>query len=444
MMNENYMDEIIKRELKKETIEVPEDIKSKINDTIVNLNTRKKKKTKLKIAVSVAAIFVAFLTLGITMPAYAQNIPIIGSIFKLLDNGVYEEYDEYSSDINVTKESNGVKVTISSIVYDGIDLNVAYTVERDEPMKSNPHILGKDFFINGNLTTFSSSGSGKFLDGNKTYIGVETFKVSKDEVPKDVQDKTLLGGYVEVPDEFTLTLNIKEFLGEIKGDWDFNIQVASEKVNGKVKEINVDKNLNKLATDMKVNKVITTPINTVIYTSSKNEENVTDINYIVVDDKGRMLQMKSGSGSGDAENYYSSYNFKEKYEDSKSLTFIPFTQTYENNVETLKTDLNINGESKISIENYGDMIINKIEETEEGTKIYYKTKYGFLVNPINIKDKETGKNYDRITSSKQEDIGEYSAVFEKIDSSKNYTIECQDISKTIKIYDDLKFTVNLD
>lgn len=147
MMNENYMDEIIKRELKKETIEVPEDIKSKINDTIVNLNTRKKKKTKLKIAVSVAAIFVAFLTLGITMPAYAQNIPIIGSIFKLLDNGVYEEYDEYSSDINVTKESNGVKVTISSIVYDGIDLNVAYTVERDEPIKSNPHILGKDFFI---------------------------------------------------------------------------------------------------------------------------------------------------------------------------------------------------------------------------------------------------------------------------------------------------------
>ena len=444
MVNENYMDEIIKRELRKETIEVPEDIKSKINDTLVNLNIRKKKKTKLKIAVSVAAIFVAFLTLGITMPAYAKNIPIIGSIFKLLDNGLYEKYDKYASDINVTKESNGVKVRISSIVYDGIDLNVAYTVESNEPMKSNPHILEKDFFINGKLTTFSSGGDGKFLDGNKTYVGVETFKVSKGEVPKEVQEKMFLGGYVDIPDEFTLTLKIKEFLGEIKGDWDFNIQVASEKVNGKVKEIDINKDLNQIAEDMKVNKVITTPINTVVYASAKNDGSSSDINYIVEDDKGRMLQMKGASGSGDSNGIYFSYKFKEKYEDSKSLTFTPFTQTYKSNVETLTTDLNIKGESKISIENYGDVVINKIEETEEGTKIYYKTKYGFLVNLTNIKDKESGKNYDRITFPKEENVGEYSAVFEKIDSSKNYTIECQDISKTIKIYDDLKFTVNLD
>lgn len=444
MMNENYMDEIIKRELKKETIEVPEEIKSKINGTLENLNIKKKKKTKLKIAVSVAAVFVAFLTIGITMPAYAQNIPIIGSIFKLLDNGFYEEYDEYASDINVTKESNGVKVTISSIVYDGIDLNVAYTVESDEPMKSNPHILEKDFFINGKLTTFSSGGSGKFLDDNKTYIGVETFKVSKDEVPKEIQEKTLLGGYVEVPDEFTLTLNIKEFLGEIKGDWNFNIQVASEKVNGKVKEIDVDKNLNQLATDMKVNKVITTPINTVLYASSKNDGSSSDIEYIVEDNKGRMLQMKSSSGSGDAERIYFSYNFKEKYDDTKKLTFTPYIRTYSNSIETLKTDLNIKGESRINIENYGDVAINKIEETKEGTKIYYKTKYGFLVNLTNIKDKESGKSYDRLTFPKEESVGQYSAVFEKIDSTKNYIIECQDISKTIKIYNALKFTVNLD
>lgn len=443
-MNENYMDEIIKRELKKETIEVPEEIKSKINNTLENLNIKKKKKTKLKIAVSAAAIFLAFLTLGMTMPAYAQNIPIIGSIFKLLDNGFYEEYDKYASDINITKESNGVKVTISSIVYDGMDLNIAYTVERDEPMKSNPHILEKDLFINGKLTTFSSGGDGKFLDDNKTYVGVETFKVSKGEVPKEVQEKMFLGGYVDIPDEFTLTLRIKEFLGEIKGDWNFNIQVASEKVNGKVKEIDINKDLNQIAEDMKVNKVITTPINTVVYASAKNDGSSSDINYIVEDDKGRMLQMKRSSGSGDSNGIYFSYNFKEKYEDSKSLTFTPFTQTYKSNVETLTTDLNIKGESKISIENYGDVVINKIEETEEGTKIYYKTKYGFLVNLTNIKDKESGKNYDRITFPKEENVGEYSAVFEKIDKTKNYTIECQDISKTIKVYDDLKFTVKID
>lgn len=61
-----------------------------------------------------------------------------------------------------------------------------------------------------------------------------------------------------------------------------------------------------------------------------------------------------------------------------------------------------------------------------------------------VTDKESGKKYNNITFPKEESVGEYSLVFEKIDSSKNYTIECQDISKTIKIYDDLKFTVNLD
>lgn len=50
--------------------------------------------------------------------------------------------------------------------------------------------------------------------------------------------KKYLGDYVEIPDKFVLSLNINELGVEkpVKGEWNFNVPVSSEKVNGKVKE----------------------------------------------------------------------------------------------------------------------------------------------------------------------------------------------------------------
>lgn len=456
MMNENYMDEIIKRELKKETIEVPEDIKSKINDTLVNLNTRKKKKTKLKIAISVAAIFVAFLTLGITMPAYAQNIPIIGSIFKLLDNGFYEEYDEYASDINVTKESNGVKVTISSIVYDGIDLNVAYTVESDKKITTNIFELNKEVTVNGKKTSFGLGASGKYIEEEKTYVGIVSFHTYADGVPSEIQKEQFYGGYVEIPDEFVLGLRIYGGLAGEKIDLSFNIPVTSEKVKGKVKELVVNKDLSLLGEDYKINKLIITPINTFIQGTSKKLVRDKNQGFMLMDDKGRTLGFVGGGGSEFNEaGAYFSHQFKALYPDTKTLTFIPFRSTteflkvLENNekspIYSVSEKLNLLGETKIKLKN-DEIIITKIVDEGETSKVYFKTRYPQLNNirAIKAEDSEKEDISEGGIQNSESGFGEYFMTFNKLDRSKSYMVYCEDMESYIDILEDSKFTVNLD
>ena len=62
------------------------------------------------------------LHLALPFQAYAGNVPVIGDIFRFLDNrrtGIYDNYQEYSSTVNMTKESNSIKITINDAIYDG-------------------------------------------------------------------------------------------------------------------------------------------------------------------------------------------------------------------------------------------------------------------------------------------------------------------------------------
>jgi hypothetical protein len=450
------MDEIIKRELKKETIEVPEDIKSKIDNILVNLNTRKKKKTKLKIAVSVAAIFVAFLTIGITMPAYAQNIPIIGSIFKILDRGLYSGYDKYSSDINVTKEDKGIKMTITSVVYDGIELSIAYRVESDKKISESPFNLDTEIKINGEKTSFSSGGNGDYIEEERAYIGVQSFKTYHNEIPKELQTENFYGGYVPVPDDFTLNLDIHGGLSGEEIDLNIDIPVTNEKVKGTVKEFQVKKKLDDLGKEYQINKLIVTPINTIL--QGNTLEGIGDKNegFIAMDDKGRIILNKGASASGfkDKGSYFS-YQFKELYDDSKFVTFMPFKSTSDF-LEKLKSEeivhnefvdekLSWDSETKIELKN-DSIIVTKIENEGDKSKVYFKTKYPTINYPVFIKEKYGFKKYDLLegVQNSEDNAGEYFVTFNKLKNKKAYTISCVDGESYIDILEDSKFTVNLD
>lgn len=455
-MNENYMDEIIKRELKKETIEVPEDIKSKIDSTLGNLNIKRKKKIKLKMAIAVAAILILFLSLGITMPAYAQNIPIIGSIFKLLDKGLYSGYDKYSSYVNVSKEDKGIKMTITSVVYDGFELNIAYKVESDKKIDISPFNLNTEIKINGEKTSFSSGGNGEYIDDERAYIGVQSFKTYHNEIPKELQEENFYGGYVPVPDEFILNLNIYGGLAGEKIDLNIDIPVTNEKVKGTVKEFQVNKKIDDLGKEYQINKLIVTPINTIL--QGNTLEGIGDKNegFIAMDDKGRIILNKGASASGfkDTGSYFS-YEFKELYDDSKSVTFMPFKSTSEF-LEKLKSEeivqnefvdekLNLDGETKIKVKN-GSIIVTKIENEGDKSKVYFKTKYPTINYPVFIKEKSGFEKYDLLEGVKnvEDSPGEYFVTFNKLKNKKVYTISCVDGESYIDILEDSKFTVNLD
>ncbi|WCM71519.1 DUF5643 domain-containing protein [Clostridium perfringens] len=93
---------------------------------------------------------------------------------------------------------------------------------------------------------------------------------------------------------------------------------------------------------VELNKLIQTPINTVLQvTETRDLHDYSTLSFVIFDDKGRCLYSKSGTGIGDAsknENskLFTSYNFKEVYDDSKSLTIIPYIK---------REDMNKKGDS---------------------------------------------------------------------------------------------------
>ncbi|MDD7795622.1 DUF4179 domain-containing protein [Clostridium sp. 'White wine YQ'] len=453
-MKEDYIDNIIKRKINEANIKTPDNIKNKIDLTLMDLPEKRRKSKRIyKVAAGVILSVGVLTAFGFAMPTYAQNIPIIGSIFKLLDRGQYTNYDKYASDINITKEDNGVSITITSIVYDGLDLNIAYKVDSEKPMQDEPHLLDKDLAIDGKITTFGSGGGGQFSEDKKSYVGVETLHVSKNEVPKEVQDKMFLGGYVEVPDKFTLTLNIKELLGDIKGKWSFNFQVTNEKVNGKVKEFALNKDLSNLGKGTKLTNVTLTPINTEIQLTSKedivtpiikegdNPEYGNGVKFLLVDNNGRQLADKSGSGAGNDGVYYYSFKYRETYENTKSVTIIPYIKEMDRKrIKRIQSPLNLNGETKVSLGKFGDLIIDKIEIVDNKTKVHYRFKYGALATLNTIRDKDTGKEYSGYAGDSSE--GDNVMIFDEVlPQDKNYIIECDDLESSVKLYDEIKLDI---
>lgn len=472
-MNDDLFDERIKQKLKSEINYIPYDTNKKIDDTINKIKTRRFNIKKI-CSICVCCVGVT-LFLGMAIPTYASNIPIIGSIFKIFNYKTYENYDKYASDLNITKESNGIKMTINKVVYDEMKLSVFYIIESDKEINFVPRFPGAELKIDGKVTTFSGGGPGKFSDDHKTYVGVMEYDVSKkNSVPKEVQEETLLGGYVDIPDKFVFTLNIDEIgtpddNNSIKGKWNFNIPVSSEKVNGKVneKECNID--LSNIGSECHINKIITTPLNTVIQgTRMDKDDNSDDLFFAVFDDKGRYIEDKSAHVTGHQDSdgnwiMYFNNNFKEIYDDTESLTFIPYKQKFIESNDTendeinneITAKLNFKGETKL-YSNDGKEYdsITKIENEGGKTKIHYKSEYGIKVAPIKIIDNKTGKNilsFNEDYSGREQmeattyiyNSNEYVITCDKEITEGDYSIKTVDKSKSIETYNNDKFTINI-
>lgn len=189
----------------------------------IKKNNRWKKK-----GLAAAALFCAIIgsvgAVGITNPAYAAEIPVVGDIFRLLDNGrtgVYDKYKENSNEINVTKESNGVSITIKDAIFDGKTITYTYEIKSDKYLGESPMLSGAPLSIKG-YKGGMTGGSEIRKVGDNTYIGQDDSTIHDEK------------------DEVSCKLNISEILAtgendsdvKISGKWnfDFNLKaIPSEK-----------------------------------------------------------------------------------------------------------------------------------------------------------------------------------------------------------------------
>lgn len=462
-INDELLDDKIREKLRSEINCIPKDINNKIDDAV---NKIEKRRFSVKKVSGICLIFIiGTLLLGMAMPTYASNIPIIGSIFKMFNYKTYENYDKYSSDLNITKESSGLKITINKVVYDGLEISIFYTIESQEKMEHKPNFDEAEIKINGKATTFSGGGGGKFIDDKKTYVGLAQYSIGDKNIkPKEVQEKSEYGGYIEIPDKFILRIDINkiEYTRDyyIKGKWGFDIPVSNEKVNGKVseKECNID--LSNIVNGYQIKKIITTPINTAIQGTAK-DDNADEINFSVFDDKGRYIHNNGGGSSGDVDEdgnfiLYFNNEFKEIYDDTESLTFIPYKYTRSgNSKDEITRKLNLQGETKLySADGEEYAVITKIETENGKTKMYYKSKYGINLEPIEVINNKNGEKvlsindyYDGAEQNENttyiSNSDEYVLTCDKVITEGDYLIKVIDNSKLLEAYNDNKFTIQV-
>ncbi|EGT3617291.1 DUF4179 domain-containing protein [Clostridium perfringens] len=461
---DDLFDREIRNKLKMENSKVPEDINKKMDKAINNLG--KRKRNYKKVSRICAACIAGTLIFGVTMPAYAQNIPVIGKIFEIFNN----DYDKYASDLNITKESNGYRVTINKILYDSISLDIFYTIQSDKPLEEGLDLADVTLKVNDKWLNSGYTGGPRKID-DFTYIGGRSYSVAFERLAPEEFKKNTLGGDIEIPNNFDLSIDISS-LGNVtedvmvEGKWNFNIPVSNELVKEDIKEQDLNINLGKDLNDTTLTKLIQTPVNTVLQmVEIKEPYDYSTLSFVIFDDKGRYLCSKGGDGvgisdeNGNSKMFHTS-KFKEVDEDSESLTIIPYIQRDDMNEETssgevtfpkkLKTELNLTGESEVKLDN-GEVYskVNKIESNGDTTKVYYESKYSIYGAPSYIIDNETGEKIKPIGETesiyayniKQVEGEQFVIEFPKALSGDNYTVVFLDQSYYERAGDAIKINL---
>lgn len=300
-------------------IKVPSNIKSYVESGLDKAEKEKNKKKRKRNIGMVAALAIIVISAGISNPTFADDIPILKEIFKVLEkkeNPVINSgnYSEYATNIGISKESNGITITIEEAVYTGDEVYVSYKIENKEDfpyltnispngyivndegdyVQSNELIetdiekisLDEDFKFNYteefqyNLYPFLT---GMFVD-SKTFIGLRKYDLVKYETIVDSE-----GAYkqqkIDAPEDLEISIKIPAVSLPIKnsspeivegnnyeryvveGNWEFNIPLKLAQYE--TEEIEV----NEIKDGFKLEKIIKTPFDIKVKVVPLNQEN---------------------------------------------------------------------------------------------------------------------------------------------------------------------------
>ncbi len=244
-----------------ENIKVPPQLNDYILKGFEKGVSDKKKDLKYKRMTAVKRTAIASVLgialIGITNPAMASKIPLVGNVFNEIEKNIRfpGNYSQYATSVNETVKSKGISATISEVLCDGQSLYVTYEIESDKSIKNM--VQGNQLMLEDeyNITSFSNKEliqnnmgglEGKLVD-DYTFIGVRKFDLLSlnTEIPNEFEFKTK----TEVMGEFNGNENNLVF-----GTWAFKVPV---KVNKDLRN-EIDLNYN-IGNGININSLSITP-----------------------------------------------------------------------------------------------------------------------------------------------------------------------------------------
>ena len=260
--------------------------KAKVKSALKRSITKKKKRMGWKMNAAAAAIVIGLstATVGLAFPAYAGNIPVIGDIFRFLDfgeTGLYDNYKEYSTEMNLIQESNNIKITINDAIYDGETVAITYSIESDRDLGENPYMFSAD--VKGSTGAAGSSHVTKLDDYH--YVGLD--KITPFSLTSDTADIKWKIGSISRTDT-----------GEkIKGNWKFAFSLPATDSQIQLTNQSVEQN----GVTVNIEKVAFTPMSFIVHYNQQATQQVQDKwheAYVELEIKDDMGNVYSGEGNG--------------------------------------------------------------------------------------------------------------------------------------------------
>lgn len=271
-------------------MEVSEFEKEKVKKCIKQ-SKKKKKKTGWKTKVAVASIIFTLsgAIFSMAFPTYAGSLPIIGDVFKFLGDdklGLYTNYKEYSKEMNMTEESNGIKITVNDVVFDGRTVTMTYSIESDQDLGDDPIVF--DWIDIEDSEGMTGSSKVSKVDANN-YVGIVTATHDNRE-EKDVAN-------VKWDIEKIELLDKKE---KIEGNWNFAFSIKATENKKQM----VNKSIEQDGVKVNIEKLSFTPMSFVIYYNQEISKEVrqdwdeVDVELRIKDDLGNEYVGEGNGGSG--------------------------------------------------------------------------------------------------------------------------------------------------
>ncbi len=273
-----------------EEMPVTELEKAKVKNALKQSISKKKKRKgwKTNVIAAAAVIGLTVTTIGLTFPAYAGNIPIIGDIFRFLDNdktGMYDNYKEFSTEMNLTQESNGIKITVNDAVFDGETVAITYSIGSDRD-------LGEELTI---FDTIDVKGANGMTGSSKISKIDDTHYVGLDRMtPTGITSENIDVNWK------IKNLHLLDTEQEIKGNWKFAFSLQATDSQVQLTNQTVEQN----GVTVNIEKIAFTPMSFIVHYSQSATQQVQEkwheasIELHVTDDLGNIYSGDGNGGSG--------------------------------------------------------------------------------------------------------------------------------------------------
>lgn len=277
-------------------------------------NKVKSRNKKLIIAASITACLI------ISTANSERVIASIGNMMHKMETFFYgdlksDDIKDYKSIVGVTKESNGVNVTLNEYFMDDENIYINARVQSRDGRELAQDATYK-IFINGKEVTYEGSAGITFKFNNDNSADT----LFRKEIPKvdlkNVRDIKIIFNSVT----YGHSENNHE---KIKGNWAFDFKVDGEKLASKVKNIDVNKTINLKDQDITIHDVKISPMKVAVqFSLSRDGENGSS-GYTGIGVLNKNCELNTFSdANGNAD--YSIHNIMMDTRDISEITLVPY------------------------------------------------------------------------------------------------------------------------